>query len=185
LHNICSHTKQGSKLYPRDEKHVGIGYAPNKKGYKSYHLQTMKIHVSMDVSSIKNQPYFIKTHPSSDPNNELQVYIRRTHMKDKDLPIIPTQDQPNSSRDGPKNIPGIPTSISVSIVPFNNKPIDFDILIAFRKGVQSCNDHLITKYSSYQKISNNYWAFNSNISQLFIQKKAIGKYLTCQGKRRK
>jgi hypothetical protein len=62
VHNICSHTKQGSKLDPRDEKYVGIGYAPNKKGYKSYRLQTMKIHVSMDVSSIKNQPYFIKTH---------------------------------------------------------------------------------------------------------------------------
>lgn len=34
---------------------------PTKKD-KSYRLQTMKIHVSMDVSSIENQPYFIKTH---------------------------------------------------------------------------------------------------------------------------
>jgi hypothetical protein len=156
LHNICSHTKQGSKLDPRDEKYVGIGYAPNKKGYKSYHLQTMEDSCKYGCFFYKKSTLLYQNSSSSDPNNELQVYIRRTHMKDKDLPIIPTQDQPNSSRDGPKNIPGIPTSISVSIVPFNNEPIDFDILVAFRKGVQSCNDHLITKYSSYQKLSNNY-----------------------------
>lgn len=54
----------------------------------------------------------------TDPNTKLQVYTwRRTHEKSKDLPLIPTQDQPNSPRDGPKNIPGIPISISTFIVP--------------------------------------------------------------------
>ena len=65
------------------------------------------------------------------PYTELQVYTIRTHMKGKDLHIIPTQDQPNSLRDGPENIPCILTSI----VPFNNELIDLDIPIATRKGV--------------------------------------------------
>ena len=65
------------------------------------------------------------------PYTELQVYTIRTHTKGKDLHIFPTQDQPNSLRDGPENIPCILTSI----VPFNNELIDLDIPIATRKGV--------------------------------------------------
>lgn len=52
---------------------------PTKKD-KSYRLQTMKIHVSMDVSSIENQPYLIKTHLQVEEkkrkdNNFLDIYV--------------------------------------------------------------------------------------------------------------
>ena len=67
-----------------------------------------------------------------DPNTEFQVYSRRTCTKGTNLPIIPTQDQPKSPRDGPENISGI--LILASIVPSNNEPIDLDVPIAIRNG---------------------------------------------------
>lgn len=44
-------------------------------------------------------------------------------------------NKPYSLKDGPENIPGIPTSTPPSIFPCNNEPIDLDIPIAIRKGV--------------------------------------------------
>ena len=51
-----------SKLDPMAEKCVFVGYAPEQKGYKCFNPLTKKIHISMDVSFIENQPYFTKNH---------------------------------------------------------------------------------------------------------------------------
>ena len=105
-----------------------------------------------------------------DPNTKFQVYSRRTCTKGKHLPIIPTQDQPKSLRDGPKNIPGIPIPIPASIVPSNNKPIDLDVCMAIRKGVRSCTNHPIAKYLFYQKLSNNHRALPlRSLTCLFLE----------------
>ena len=100
---------------------------------------------------------------------ELLVYAKRTHKNGEDLPITPAQDQPKSSRDGPLNTPGNPIfSIPSSIIPSNNEPSKLDLPITLEKGIRKCTIHPITKYLSYQRLSNNHRAFTSKISYLFI-----------------
>lgn len=47
-----------SKLAPKAEKCVFIGYATNQKGYKVFNPKTKKIQVSMDVVFLEQQPFF-------------------------------------------------------------------------------------------------------------------------------
>lgn len=54
-------SKRRSKLDPKAEKSIFIGYAPNKKGYKCFNPKTKKIIVvSMDVIFLESQACFKK-----------------------------------------------------------------------------------------------------------------------------
>lgn len=63
--------KGQSKLDPRAEKYVFIGYAPKKEGgYKCFHPQSKRISVTMDVSFVETQPNFQKISLQREKENE-------------------------------------------------------------------------------------------------------------------
>ena len=101
---------------------------------------------------------------------ELRVYARKHPKKSKDQPIISASSQPEIPEDGsaeiPQELPGnteIPTSHT-------------DLPIAIRKGTRTCTqkspktstNHPISKYVSYQNLSQNHRAFTSKITNLFV-----------------
>ena len=60
-----------------------------------------------------------------------------------------------------------PSSQNLGNLPMDFTPLhlsDLDIIIAIRKGVRNCTKYPIAKYRSYQRLSEKYRAFTSNIS---------------------
>ena len=99
------------------------------------------------------------------PERELMVYSRKKiQQKSKDLPIIMSENQSESQNEGPSNDSGNSGANVISYSP----PSDLDIPIVIRKGTRTCTQRPIAKYLSYHRLSKNYRAFISNVSNLFI-----------------
>ncbi|XP_059632903.1 eIF-2-alpha kinase GCN2 isoform X3 [Cornus florida] len=69
-----------SKLDPRAEKCVFVGYAPNKKGYKCFNPTKKKMFISMDVFFLENHPYFQKTFLQGEKESEENFWEISTNI---------------------------------------------------------------------------------------------------------
>ena len=74
------------------------------------------------------------------------------------------ENQSESQNEGPSNDSGKSSPNVISHSP----PSDLDIPIAIRKDTRTCTQHPIAKYLSYYRLSKNYRAFTSSISNLFV-----------------
>ncbi|CAN1337340.1 Retrovirus-related Pol polyprotein from transposon TNT 1-94 [Linum perenne] len=90
---------QRSKLDPRSQKGVLIGYSATQKGYKCYVPQTRKVYNTRDVTFFESQPYF---HPTaiqgeSTDDVESQRFVELIALDE------PNEQRDNSSQGEPSN----------------------------------------------------------------------------------
>ena len=90
-----------SKLAPRAQKCVFVGYSANQKGYKCFNPTTKKLIVSMDVTFLEHQPYFSKTplQGESSGGKEECFWFSVPQTIDSVAPTIPVSTIPISNSD--------------------------------------------------------------------------------------
>ena len=85
--------KSRSKLDPKAEKCVFVGYAPNKKGYKLFNPLTHKFYVTMDANFLEDLPLFnqkLIQEENSNKSNfwEIEALPNKIFETDKETRII-------------------------------------------------------------------------------------------------
>ena len=165
---VQDHTPGLSKLAPRAQKGVFVGYSRTQKGYRVYFPDRRQYITSADVTFHEDVPYFTST-PSGDDLSSPSLLPSVFATPVIDLPMtvsipLPEVSPPSASLPSdPSSEPKSPSSpiatvpAPVSPPPSPPPPVsDLHLPIALRKGTRQCTQYPIAHHVSPARLSPSY-----------------------------
>ena len=184
--SVQDHTPGLSKLAPRAQKGVFVGYSRTQKGYRVYFPDRRQYITSADVTFQEDVPYFTSTPSGEDPSSPALLHsVSATTVIDLPMSVpdpLPEVSPPSASLPSdPSSEPESPSSpLSTVPAPLSPPPSppppasDLDLPIALRKGTQQCTRYPIAHYVSPALFSPSYQSLalavlTESIPKLYIE----------------
>ena len=168
---VQDHTPGLSKLAPRAQKGVFVGYSRTQKGYRVYFPGRRQYVTSADVTFHEDVPYFTSTQSGEDLSSpSLLPSVSGTLVTDLPptvpIPMPAASPSPASLPSDPSSVPEPPSSpLSTGPAPLSPPPpspppvSDLDLPIALRKGTRQCTQYPIAHHVSPARLSPSYQSF--------------------------
>ena len=168
---VQDHTPGLSKLAPRAQKGVFVGYSQTQKGYCVYFPSRRQYATSADVTFHEDVPYFTSTQSGEDLSSpSLLPSVSGTLVTDLPptvpIPMPAASPSPAFLPSDPSSAPEPPSSplctgpAPLSPPPPSPPPVsDLDLPIALRKGTRQCTQYPIAHHVSPARLSPSYQSF--------------------------
>ena len=168
---VQDHTPGLSKLAPRAQKGVFVGYSWTQKGYRVYFPDRRQYVTLADVTFHEDVPYFTSTQSGEDLSSpSLLPSVSGTLVTDLPptvpIPLPEASPSPASLPSDPSSEPEPPSSplstgpATLSPPPPSPPPVsDLDLPIALRKGTRQCTQYPIAHHVSPARLSPSYQSF--------------------------
>ena len=165
---VQDHTPGLSKLAPRAQKGVFVGYSRTQKGYRVYFPDRRQYITSADVTFHEDVPYFTSTLSGEDLSSpSLLPSVSTTIVTNLPMTVpipLPEVSPPSASLPSdPSFEPESPSSpLSTVPAPLSPPPSppppvsDLDLPIALRKGTRQCTQYHIAHHVSPARLSPSY-----------------------------
>ena len=165
---VQDHTPGLSKLAPRAQKGVFVGYSRTQKGYRVYFPDRRQYVTSADVTFHEDVPYFTSTPSGADLSSPfLPTSVSTTPVTDIPLTVpspLPEVSPPSASLPSDPSFESESPSSPLSPIPAPLSPppsppppvSDLDLPIALRKGTRQCTQYPIAHHVSPARLSPSY-----------------------------